>query len=954
MWRRWVGAGHNMPVFLSPSLHEHNYYPPLKERMERALARLGLDRKGFRVIISPDAENQADLMVRQFTQDRLPIEVKKSREDVMAVKTWKQARGYVTNSTTAGLRHFCVTNGEVLYVFRHDEGKRVAACLVQGGRKDFGHFGPGGEADAVLDRWEEAITELFRELFVVRQDLALDRSFDGLVEKYGQAHALLAERLRRAVVARQSDAEWRVRFLAWCRTFSPAPEDPGNLAIGGEEAAHLILHRILCYELFRAQLDILDDELKARFGVPKVKLEPLAALAAGGAPLAPLLEERFALMTRLNYGQVFARDDLLDSLPLDAEAEGVVRAFLEDVEAFPFDMSNVDEARQLLPAVFESLVPVEKRRRYGQVFTPRPLVEILCAACLDGSEQRILDPAAGTGALLDGAYDTLDRIALEAGRPLEHPQLLERLYGVEISTFALHLCAVRLALKHPALPSRARIYHADFFHTDPRTLFNGERADVVLGNPPYIRQEALAEKDAIRARIAKAFDAAGPGGHTYPYSPKEADAYFYFVEYATAFLREGGAAGWVLSDKFLVVDGGRQLKQFLLDHYHVRAVITLARRAFPEQLVDTCVLVLRRRTAGADPEEPTLFLKLRRPLPPAEVAKMVAQPAAGSNAYRRAVLRPRRLLDPAEKWTRYLADDGALAGVLACPAMVPLPFVASYERGPDNGCAAFFFPSEEIIESFDLPDVFLQPAVERASDLGSLILRAHECKRLLRVPPTADLDAPENAGLRSFIEYAETPDFDAGYRHRGRYVPVPQRPVVVENAAGGPWWSFQRGSGEWHILVPRGFRTHYKVVMNRARAHASTNFWGLRLRGAGRRGRELVLDIAFVCAFLNSSLGQLQVEREARRYAGFTKLERQELERLRVLDPQSVPLDARKEVYRLFRDLDAAYGTPDYAPARERLDRALLRLLGCEDRADDLWDLLEELVADRQAAGSAE
>ena len=285
--------------------------------------------------------------------------------------------------------------------------------------------------------------------------------------------------------------------------------------------------------------------------------------------------------------------------------------------------------------------------------------------------------------------------------------------------------------------------------------------------------------------------------------------------------------------------------------------------------------------------------------------------------------------------------------------MVPLLAVASYERGPDNGCGAFFFPSREMQEDFGIPERFLTPAVERANDLQGLVLRRSQCKQLLRVPPDTSLEARENAALRTFVDYASAPDFDAGYRHKGHYVPVPERPVVVANAGGGPWWSFLRGTGEWHILVPRGFRTHYKVVVNRARAHISTNFWGLRLRGAGRRGRELVLDIAFVGAFLNSALGQVQVEREARRYAGFTKLERQELERLRILDPQVVPLAERQRIYHLFLALDAAYGTADFAGAREALDRAFLELLGCPDRYDDLADLLEELVAERHEAGES-
>ncbi len=941
-----------MPTILTPHLHEHNYYPPLKERLERALARLGLDNKGFHVVISPDAENQADLMVKQWTHDRLAIEVKKTREDVAAIRTWKQARGYVTNSTTKGLRYFCVTNGELLFIFRHEEGQRVAACMVADGRIDLGHFGPGGEADAVLDRWEEAITHLLHNLFIAGREYALDRTFAGLVEKYGEAHALLSLRLRHAVDARLADPEWRAAYLEWCRTFSTQPEDAENRAIAAEEAAHLLLHRILCYELFRAQLDLLDDSLKRKFRLPRVSLEPLTASAVGDAPILDALGEHFQALARINYAQVFAPDPVLDALPLDTEAEAVVRGFLEDVEAFPFDMSNFEEARRLFPTVFEALIPPEKRRRYGQVFTPRSLVELLCRVCIEDPEARVLDPACGTGAFLDGAYDRLDQLALAMGKSAGHQALLERICGVEIGTFPLHLCAVRLALKHPAAPTRARLNLTDFFATDPGSLFDGHPADVVLGNPPYIRQEALSEKEAIRTRIRAALGEVSPGGRAYPYSPLEADAYFYFVEYATAFLRDGGTAGWVLSDKFLVVETGRALKQFLLDHYHVRAVVLLARRAFSEAMVDNCLLILRKQPGGAAPDEPTIFLKVRRPLPTEEIVSLLANPVPGSNAYRRLVMRPRASLDPAEKWTRYLADDGALAAVLRAPGVCPLPMVATYERGPDNGCAAFFFPSAELIESFGIPEEFLVPAVERGNDLQELILRRTQCKSLLRVPPETDLSAPENAGLRAYIEYASTPEFDTGYRHKGRYVPVPERHVVVTNAAGGPWWSFQRGSGEWHILVPRGYRTHYKVVVNRARAHISTNFWGLRLRGAGRRGRELVLDIAFMAAFLNSILGQLQVEREARRYAGFTKLERQELERLRILDPQQVPLEVRRQIYRLFLALDAAYGTPEYAGARQALDRALLRYLGHEAAYDDLVDLLDELISEREASGS--
>ena len=169
-------------------------------------------------------------------------------------------------------------------------GQRVAACMVADGRVDLGHFGPGGEADAVLDRWEEAITHLLHNLFIAGREYPLDRTFAGLVEKIGEAHALLSLRLRHAVDARLADPEWRAAYLSGAapsppsrRTWKTAPPPPRS-------AAHLLVHRILCYELFRAQLDLLDDSLKRKFRPPRMSLEPLTASAVARSHPGPRWE----------------------------------------------------------------------------------------------------------------------------------------------------------------------------------------------------------------------------------------------------------------------------------------------------------------------------------------------------------------------------------------------------------------------------------------------------------------------------------------------------------------------------------------------------------------------------------------------------------------------------------------------------------------------------------------
>ena len=137
--------------------------------------------------------------------------------------------------------------------------------------------------------------------------------------------------------------------------------------------------------------------------------------------------------------------------------------------------------------------------------------------------------------------------------------------------------------------------------------------DIVIGNPPYVRQENIADprlardevttenKKIYKAKLARSVYQAFPKFFGYKASSDTAahklnaksDLYIYFYFHGLSLLNPKGAFCFITSNAWLDVGYGADLQEFLLKHCHVKAVLdNNVKRSFASADVNTVIVLL--------------------------------------------------------------------------------------------------------------------------------------------------------------------------------------------------------------------------------------------------------------------------------------------------------------------------------------------------------------------------
>lgn len=387
------------------------------------------------------------------------------------------------------------------------------------------------------------------------------------------------------------------------------------------------------------------------------------------------------------------------------------------------------------------------RHELGQWFTPESVADLALSLVLPGlpPNGRVLDPSCG-----DGVF--LRRAKARGVAP-------ECLIGVDIDASAIDAARVHLP--------KAELVHGDFFE---ETL---DPVDLIVGNPPYVRQERLEPRAKARIADLVAKDWPQLERNEIDRLVGRSDLAAPFLLRALARLRPGGRAAMVVSTAFFDAGYGEQFWALLGQVASLQLVVTAPKeRWFLDAAVNTVIAVFTSHATSEDLQVARLH-----------VASTVAAKrlAAGDRLDEIACMRQVGRKDP-KRWAASLRAPDAWFDFLAAgrAGMTTLGEVAEIRRGITSGANDIFYLPRERALALELPSQFLQPLLRAPGRGGAPCIEvvADECEEVVLVVPSAtDLEA--YPALKRYLESFESPETRTSLAARTPWWALRPRPAQV-------------------------------------------------------------------------------------------------------------------------------------------------------------------------------
>jgi tRNA1(Val) A37 N6-methylase TrmN6 len=564
---------------------------------------------------------------------------------------------------------------------------------------------------------------------------------------------------------------------------------------------------------------------------------------------------------------------------------------------------------------------MRRRRVSGQHATRRDVADLAASLCIRSPRERVLDPSCGEGVFLERAARRLR--ALGARTP--------RLAGIEIDGGVANEASRRVA-------------GVDVVQGDFLALAAGARDglrigplrrpfDVVIGNPPYIRQELIGS--ARKREVAALAEACGG-----PPLNGRCDAHAWFWAPALSCLRRGGRLGWVVSATWMDSAYGEALRAWLLGRAAVRLVIESQVEAwFDAARVRTAIVVV---DAGGPTREPVRFVSLCRRLDDLvpwdlpettrhdrfeDLARAIDSETMEGEGWHACAIAPDDLA--ARRWGASLVRAGTCGELIgrAGDRLVPLEQVATVRWGIKTGDDTIFFP--RAAEAPPMEPGLLIPAVFSLMELDRLeVTRAQLRRRLLlidrrRADHRSSLQRPESLVHAWLDRAARERRTDARPTCAARESRGARRSAGADEPARR-WFELRPGPPGailWSVM----HQYRHLAPLNPGRFPANDNLLLIDpLPGVPPR---------LLAALLNSHVQALLAQAAGRRRnEGMLKTQAGDTRRMLVPDPRGLTRRQAAAILRAFaafaRRRIETVTRESARPDRLALDRAVLRALG--------------------------
>jgi type I restriction-modification system DNA methylase subunit len=306
---------------------------------------------------------------------------------------------------------------------------------------------------------------------------------------------------------------------------------------------------------------------------------------------------------------------------------------------------------ELLGRLYQESIPPEARKNLGAFFTKPKAAALLSTLAIDTTDEKVLDPACGSGTLLTEAYKRKKKLAPDTlSEESLHKELLSKIYGIDIMHFAYHMTSINLLAQNLTVPADLKNIRAgdglepmvlsvackdddppmmrliDWVESVRPQRLPHENFDIVIMNPPFTRRERLSEVGEID-RLEKLFHDAFDG----EVIRGKVGYWAYFMAAADGMLKPNGKLAMVTPEEFFAGGSAESLRRFLffnetfkegkyrqlkkpLRIYAIDCVVRSGKEvAFSETALYRDYLVVFKKTK-AKVEKPITFVILKKPL----------------------------------------------------------------------------------------------------------------------------------------------------------------------------------------------------------------------------------------------------------------------------------------------------------------------------------------------------
>jgi len=424
-------------------------------------------------------------------------------------------------------------------------------------------------------------------------------------------------------------------------------------------------------------------------------------------------------------------------------------------------------------------------------------------------------------------------------------------------------------------------------------IFEGEKGgfDIVIGNPPYVRQGSIADPDLdpenvttenkkeYKAKLARSVYQAFPNFFGYRAETDTAshkldaksDLYIYFYFHGLSLLNSKGSFCFITSNSWLDVGYGKDFQEFLLRHSHIKMILdNYAKRSFAQADVNTIIALFSspddRRDWALDRTARFVMFKV-----PFEhiLSPVIFDEIEATNdrkvtpEYRSLPATQKTLLGDGWEWPedvdeeakkrfgftfkgskysgnkwggKYLKAPDIFFTILekGRGKLVKLGNIAEVNEGRPTGANDFFYLPKDTASEFDIEPEFLYEGLMKTRGFNRFVIRSIDVDRYF-----LSVDLPRDQLKRKrvirYIEHGEK----QGLHRRNTFANKPE------------WYRFKvRRPAE--LVAPCGLGGTFFCAVNEAKVVSSNSYTEFRLKFS-----EEFLPL---WALLNSVVFWLQLE----------------------------------------------------------------------------------------------